>query len=81
MACCSLLCCHHLRRRMIQYPALLKLNLKATEYWMPAFAGMTLRRTKPPRRPGIQAAGNRRLVAAAFRRNVQPDNIGVADQG
>jgi hypothetical protein len=56
MACCSVLCCHHPRKRMIQYPAPLKLNLNATEYWMPAFAGMTLRRTKPLRRPGISQA-------------------------
>src|SRR3989442_6013064 len=39
-----------------------------------------IRRTKPLRRPGIQAAGNRRPVAAALRRNMQPDNFGIADQ-
>jgi hypothetical protein len=64
---CSLLCCHHPRKRMIQYPAPLKLHLNAPEYWMPAFAGMTLRRPEPLRRPGIQAAGNRGLAAAALR--------------
>src|SRR5260370_157582 len=69
---CSLLCCHHPRKRMIQYSAPLKLSLNASEYWMPAFAGMTLRRPKPLRRPCIQAAGNRGLIAATFRRNVKP---------
>jgi hypothetical protein len=78
---CSLLCCHHPRKRMIQYSAPLKLDPNASEYWMPAFAGMTLTRTKPLRRPCIEAAGNRLLVAAAFWRNVQPDNVGIADQG
>ena len=35
---------------------------------------------KPLRRPGIEAAGNRALVAAALGRDVQPDDVGIADQ-
>jgi len=45
------------------------------------FALLGMRSPKPRRRPGIQAAGNGGLIAAAFRRNVQPDNFGIADQG
>jgi hypothetical protein len=32
---------HLPRRRMIQYAALPMFNSAATEYWMPAFTGMT----------------------------------------
>ena len=39
-----------------------------------------LRPAKPFRRPRIKATGNRRLAAAAFRRDVQPRDAGVADQ-
>lgn len=38
------------------------------------------RRSKSLRRPGIQAAVNRRLTTAAFWRDVQPDDIGVGEQ-
>jgi hypothetical protein len=33
--------CHHPRKRMIQYAAAYRLYLTFTEYWMPAFAGVT----------------------------------------
>src|SRR5260370_12204493 len=39
-----------------------------------------LSRPKFLRRPGIEAAGNRLLAAAAFRRDVQADGAGVGEQ-
>src|ERR1700730_8649073 len=47
--------------------------------WVPAFAGTT-RSTESFRRPRIQTTRNRRLIAPALRRNVQPDDVGIADQ-
>jgi hypothetical protein len=32
---------HHPRKRMIQYAAAYRIYRIVTEYWMPAFAGMT----------------------------------------
>src|SRR4051794_18602373 len=36
--------------------------------------------TKPLRRPRIEAARDRHIIAAVFRRNVEADDFGVGDQ-
>jgi hypothetical protein len=35
-------CCHHPRKRVIQYSLTSVSHSKAAAYWMPAFAGMTV---------------------------------------